>query len=727
MDGGRMWRSLEIKELASRLGLDVPKGEDYAVLADIADQLGLEGYAYSPENNDILYSALKDLERAQSTDDYSSDYMAPTEVLMLEDNSSNNEEPKKESPKEEKKDDEDKEENKDKDDTKEKGANDNKNESAPDDEQIGNGYGSDAQQRFRNKDKNNNETKNDNTSNGNYNHNKAVEDGKKAEEAASSAQKQTKDLPATSDASNAAAASGTGGQIAQAAQLKNAASDPKEAAKNIAKEEVKKKVVEFLAANPEVLIAIIVAVIFILLIMILMLITMVNLNRHDNNQNGNNCSYNLNGILSTGTANIENVSVELINCDGTPSNYRVLQTVNFEKYVLGVALAEIGESSPTEAIKAQIVSARNFALTRNIGMCPGNQDNCFYGYNKETNVIRMRACEADQVYWDYDKDIYRENRGSISIYSPEINSGTLWKSKLSEEKKQELLAVASEVKGEVLLDSSSTSVLKVGYNSTVSRRFIEAANEGKDYKEILNIAYGSSNINSGTCNNYAGNIDYGEYQLSSDGDRIISQSLSTFLSSKGTSVEAFNSLINENVNKSGYGTRAGVVAAAVTLIAELGNQYDVKIPYYWGGGHYDGIAVGSLAYWGEHSCHTRANGKIYNQCGLDCSGFVPWAIKNGGFNIGQRLANQFQRIPGARRVSLSPSNAVLSPGDLLESRGHVVLIVAVDEEHRKYICAEASGLEEGVQFTRRNFAAAGYWGVDMEGFYANTANIRRNA
>lgn len=220
-------------------------------------------------------------------------------------------------------------------------------------------------------------------------------------------------------------------------------------------------------------------------------------------------------------------------------------------------------------------------------------------------------------------------------------------------------------------------------------------------------AYGSS----------TGNIDYGDYELSSDGDEILHEPLDSFLESKGTSLEEFNNLIASNVENAGYGTRAGVVAAAVTLIAELGNNYDVKIPYFWGGGHAI-IAIGAEGNWGSSECHISANGQSYNYCGLDCSGFVPWAIKNGGFNITPLVTGGFQSLPGARRVTLSSSSAVLEPGDLLESSSHIVLVVGVDEDTDEYICAEASGNSTGVLFTRRPFSRSGYWGVDMSGFYA---------
>lgn len=218
----------------------------------------------------------------------------------------------------------------------------------------------------------------------------------------------------------------------------------------------------------------------------------------------------------------------------------------------------------------------------------------------------------------------------------------------------------------------------------------------------------------------SGNIDYGDYQLSSDGDVLLHQALNEFLSSKGTSLEEFNNLISSNVEDAGYGTRAGVVAAAVTLIGELGNNYNVKIPYFFGGGHGQ-IQTGAVGNWGSSQCHSSARGHSYNYCGLDCSGFVSWAIYNGGFNISARSAGTFQNLPGAKRVSLT-NKAVLQPGDILESSGHVILVIGVDDKN--YICAEAAGKSSGVTFSTKKFNVSNYWGVNMEGFYNGKGQVR---
>ena len=227
----------------------------------------------------------------------------------------------------------------------------------------------------------------------------------------------------------------------------------------------------------------------------------------------------------------------------------------------------------------------------------------------------------------------------------------------------------------------------------------------------------SNGISSGSGG--SGSISYGDYTLSSSGDQILHTSIDSFLASNGSSLEEFNNLITSNVNDAGYGTRAGVGAAAVTLIAELGDNYNVKIPYFWGGGH-GRVADGVVANWGSNECHTYANGTSYNYCGLDCSGFVSWAIYNGGYNMYPMSSGSFSNLAGAKRVSLKNS-AVLQPGDLLDSNGHVILVVDIDEESKEYICAEASGNTTGVLFSRHPFNLSGYWGVDLEGFYKTEA------
>ena len=495
-----------------------------------------------------------------------------------------------------------------------------------------------------------------------------------------------------------------------------------------AKKILKNKAMAWIAANLPIILPIVGIIILVALLLIIIFIIIFGfLGDGDSNSSSTNSNEVATGAQTTCSYNldqntIENVKVELINCHGKKSDYKVLATVDFEKYVLGVSLAEIGENAPDESLKAQIVAARTYALSRNKGMCPGNPDSCFYGYNKDSNTIRMRACEADQVYWDYEKDTYRLAQGPISLYSPEVDStsGRLWKRALSAEKKQHVESVAATVKGQILTDKDG-SPLRVSYKSNDQQTMMQEANAGKKYDEILKNKYG---VTPSSSNCRMGNMEYNNYQLDNDNSGILHLPLSSFLASKGTSLDAFNQLIDSNVKKAGYGTRAAVVSAAVTLIGELGNKYNVKVPYYWGGGHGapDNLANGN---WGSTACHTYANGQSYNYCGLDCSGFVGWAIYNGGYKNVTRTAESYVNISGARDVGLG-SSSLLMPGDLLYNSYHVILIVGVDRQSGAYECAEAKGNAYGVLFSKHSFDGDGgkYRGVDMSGFYQNNANVR---
>lgn len=473
-------------------------------------------------------------------------------------------------------------------------------------------------------------------------------------------------------------------------------------------------------SNPYLLIVVGVVILFLIILVATM---------DDSGRGKKTCTYTLSGLSSTGPVQIKDAKVELINCDGSEKNgYEVLATIDFEKYILGVTLAEAGTGHPSDdTYKAQIIAVRNFTLTRHLGMCPSHPEECFHGYNFETNTFRMRACTNDQVYWDYTQDCPAQDRdGKPTLYCFGVeNPNKTWKTALSDEEIARYEAIAEEVMGEVLLDENG-DVMKLGYKAPQTEQFISMGTEGKDYKEILGVVYGSDNVQKEARCTYSKAFDYGDYTLTSDDDTVLNEPLDTFLRRNGTSLEEFNELIEHNVDRAGFGTRHGVVAAAVTLIGELGDNYGVKVPYFWGGGHADGVVVGALAKWGSTECNTSANGRVYDRCGLDCSGFVPWAIKNGGFGMAQNLASNFQYISGARRVSLSSSNAVVQPGDLLESESHVVLVVGIDEENKQYICAEAAGYDYGVLFMRRPFGSDGYWGVDMEDYYNNESNIRES-
>lgn len=184
------------------------------------------------------------------------------------------------------------------------------------------------------------------------------------------------------------------------------------------------------------------------------------------------------------------------------------------------------------------------------------------------------------------------------------------------------------------------------------------------------------------------------------------------------------------INKAGYQTRAGVVEAARFLT--LSFQY--RIPYFfengrlfWSGVHYvdgegryyhKGLYLSEDKYkdigpvkdgpsmWGcDLTNRDNSEGWVLfapYPNGLDCSGFVTWALLNGGFDIGDVGANDLPLLDDSRYYSdvFIPVNMTTlnsgkaKPGDIIAVSGHTALIVGIDEDH--YYVAESNVSTEGV-------------------------------
>ena len=229
-------------------------------------------------------------------------------------------------------------------------------------------------------------------------------------------------------------------------------------------------------------------------------------------------------------------------------------------------------------------------------------------------------------------------------------------------------------------------------------------------------------------------ISRGGFMSSIDGLEIkdtvnatpLTESLSSVLAEHGSSVEELNAFIHDNVESNGAGTREGVVTAAVSLINYLYDGMGVKIPYYWGG-KYQRLGVNP-----SFGTYTSSSSMGHVHVGLDCSGFVSWALINGGFNFGGASTQGFDQYSNGDNCYMNESDCLGQPGDLLNSTdcgggiGHVQLIVAVDEESGVYYIAESS---YGVTMTStpiHNGRCSNMKVLHMDKYYNNAANINYN-
>ncbi len=190
------------------------------------------------------------------------------------------------------------------------------------------------------------------------------------------------------------------------------------------------------------------------------------------------CTYQVNGKT------VQDVKVEVLSCDGSEVEF----TVDFEKYVKGVVFAE-NRGAPDEAIKAQAVAARSFALTRQNAMCPGNPENCNYGYDPKRNVIRLRGCENDQVYCDPDQGCTIEETnnldyGTVHVWKQGNTGKGRYIAPFTGQAKKHFDQLIDSVSGQVVVDKSG-NVVYTNFASNDQNAWSAKADLGKKYDQIL--------------------------------------------------------------------------------------------------------------------------------------------------------------------------------------------------------------------------------------------------
>lgn len=199
----------------------------------------------------------------------------------------------------------------------------------------------------------------------------------------------------------------------------------------------------------------------------------------------------------------------------------------------------------------------------------------------------------------------------------------------------------------------------------------------------------------------------------------------------------YNQGLYNYVRAAGYKTREGVVAAALYLSSHI----DVHIPYFWSGGHfhnYNGYHdsgenfMGVSDKWGCSvkmafgGTESQKNGVAY-PFGMDCSGFITWAIYNGGYYTGdknQQLIISTSALSSSiggvnvTNSTLENSKGKVKPGDILYKKGHVGLVVKVEDN--QLIVAEERGYKYGLVITEIKYSSTRFsHAIFMDNFYKN--------
>lgn len=172
-----------------------------------------------------------------------------------------------------------------------------------------------------------------------------------------------------------------------------------------------------------------------------------------------------------------------------------------------------------------------------------------------------------------------------------------------------------------------------------------------------------------------------------------------------------NNSVKESIQSVGFCTKAASAAAASSLIEGL-QSHNFRIPYYWGGGHEDGIYLGVDPNLGGAAGESCSDTTCYYKKGYDCSGFVSWAVSNAINRVVTYNTTAFMGI--STPISFSEASA----GDILVHENHVVLVI--QNNGNSLLTAESAGGGVGTVFRtydQNAIAAAGLQIKSMSSYF----------
>ena len=378
-----------------------------------------------------------------------------------------------------------------------------------------------------------------------------------------------------------------------------------------------------------------------------------------------------------------------VNFADKSKNYEIVGTGTYslEEYVAGVVQAEVGQFNNEETFKEFAIAARTYFAAN---YTPSSNDSCIIESSDRYQVFSTGASQLAQSATEATagKVLLSDNELAYVEYDAFCTIEVTDTEYTLRQQNQKIPRSWADSQSGIAAEwKKGTCEGNHGRGISQWGSYYLATKKDMEYDELLKYYLGDDiTISNSSMQSIAGL----EIKNTTDA-KALHEPLSTFLPEHGSSVADLDNFIYTNVDKNGRHTRAGVVTAAVSLINYLYDGAQVRLPYYWGG-DYQRIGVnpefGGKAYRASISIH----GNAYHYNGFDCSGFVSWAIKNGGFDISRKSTSGFHSAYSGDSCVITDASCKGQPGDLINSNGcHVQMIVSVDENSGRYYVAESTG------------------------------------
>lgn len=264
---------------------------------------------------------------------------------------------------------------------------------------------------------------------------------------------------------------------------------------------------------------------------------------------------------------------------------------------------------------------------------------------------------------------------------------------------QDILAVyiyeqSLEGKTEFTLDASCKDAL--------AKIFAELNPVIRDKQDITQVTYGNRKINYYIKKN----------KISKKDRKILKKYVETDCKLLCAVVTAAKGFVRESVGDEVSEERVNVITAAYSLVGKVG--------YFWGG---KSTVIGEDSRWGSTEQVTAEGSKstgTLRAYGLDCSGFVTWAVINGyqdqdAFTaVGNGTSDQWEKANVVAEANAQPGDLVFQKGPESGSDNHVGILCGKTDAG-DWIAVHCSSNKNGV--TVGEAYSAGFRYIRQPSFY----------
>lgn len=326
-----------------------------------------------------------------------------------------------------------------------------------------------------------------------------------------------------------------------------------------------------------------------------------------------------------------------------------------------------------------------------------------------TNMVSNLHAGKD-FYLDSLKNNYRLSfSDDFASVMEEIEREYKEKNKLTDTENTLLVRNWQDILAVYIYEKSKAGVtsftLDASCKDDLARIFAEMNPIVRDKQDITKISYGNRKINYYIKKN----------NIAKEDRSVLKKYVETDCKLLCAVVTASKGFVRESVGDDVSEDRVDVITAAYSLVGKVG--------YFWGG---KSTVIGEDPSWGSvekvSADGSRSSGTL-RAYGLDCSGFVTWAVINGYKNQGMQAAvgdgtsDQWEKAGVVSEADAQPGDLVFQRGPESGSNNHVGILCGKTDSG-DWIAVHCSSSKNGVTVGEAYSASFRY--IRKPSFYQNT-------